>query len=240
MGTRAITDGSPRGQVDFGWQVKSLGLVADLAFMRIFVSTVVACGLMSLAVGCSVRADRGAPPRSSKANLLDPATLVLSPADVGAGYAQNGPATHPATLTANERSGPLGAELQREYIAGYVAGYPATSAHEPLLGLWCSVKVYKTSLSSWYTPAARKYFKHHRKELVPIPADAPGTPLALLVQHNVHIAGYTATLVLFTWAEGRVASEITVSGRPGDSTSSLVAALMRLAKIQDAKIRMAS
>jgi hypothetical protein len=227
-------------QVDFGWQVKLLGLAADLACMRISSTALVACVLMSLAPGCSVRADGGAPPTSSKANLLDPATLVLSPADVGGGYAQNGPATHPVTLTANERSGPLGARLQREFVAGYVAGYPATSVHEPLLGLWCSAKVYKTSLSSWYTPAATSYFKHHRTGLLPIPADAPGTPLALLVQHNEHIAGYTVTLVLFTWAEGRVASEVTVSGRPGDPTAPLVAALMRLAKIQDTKILMAS
>jgi hypothetical protein len=224
----------------FGWQVKSFGLAADLACMRIFVSAVAACVSMSLAVGCSVRADGGAPPTSSKANLLDPATLVLSQADVGGGYAQNGPATHPVTLSANQKSGPLGAQLQREYVAGYAAGYPGTSSQEAVVGVWSSAKVYKTSLSGWYTPAARKYFKHHRTGLIPMPPDAPGTPLALLVQRNVHIAGYNVTLVLYTWAEGRVASEITVSGRPGDPTGPLVADLMRLARIQDAKIRMAS
>jgi hypothetical protein len=217
-------------------------MAADLVCMRITLTTLMAC-LLAFAVGCGgMRAAGGAPPASvqERVNRLDPALLVLSPADVGSGYAQNGPATHAVTLTASERSGPRGAQLQREFVAGYVAGYPASSGHEPLLGLWCSAKVYKTSLSSWFTPVVTKYLKHHRKGLVPIPVDAPGTPLALLVQHNVNIAGYTVTLVLYTWAEGRVASEVTVSGRPGDSTKPLVAALMRLAKIQDTKIRMAS
>ena len=122
----------------------------------------------------------------------------------------------------------------------HVAGYPGTSSREAVVGVWSSAKVFKTSLSRWYTPAARKYFKHHREGLLPIPADALGTPLALLVQRDVPIAGYTLTLVLYTWAEGRVASEVTVSNRPGDPTEPLVAGLMRLAKIQDAKIRMAS
>jgi hypothetical protein len=48
------------------------------------------------------------------------------------------------------------------------------------------------------------------------------------------------TIVVYGWVEGRVSSVVDVSGRPGDSTSSLVAAVMRLAKIQDTKIRMAS
>jgi hypothetical protein len=208
--------------------------------MRIIVSAVVACVLISLAVGCSVRADGGAPPTSSKANLLDPATLVLSPADVGAGYAQNGPATHPVPVSENQQSGRFGARLRREFVAGYAAGYPGTSAQEAVVGIWSGAKVFKTSLSSWYTPAARRYFKHHRQGLLPIPADAPGTPLALWVEHNVRFGGYTLTLVVYTWAEGRVASTVTVSGRPGDPTKPLVAALMQLAKIQDTKIRMAS
>jgi hypothetical protein len=218
-------------------------MAADLVCMRITLTTLMAC-LLAFAVGCSgIRTSGGASPASEqeKVNRLDPAMLVLSPADVGAAYAQNGPATHPVTLTENERSGPLGAQLQREFVAGYAAGYPATSTHEPLLGLWCSATVYKTSLSSWYTPAFRKYLEqHHHTRLLPIPVDAPGTPLALLVRHNVRLEGYSATAVVFLWAEGRVASEVTVSGRPGDSTASLVAALMTLAKIQDTKIRMAS
>lgn len=206
--------------------------------MRSFLLIALVACLALVGVGCGIGSSGDA--SLGQPNLLDPASLVLSPADVGAGYAQNGPATHPVPVSENQQSGRFGARLRREFIAGYAAGYPGTSAQEAVVGIWSGAKVFKTSLGSWYTPAAREYFKHHRQGLLPMPAAAPGTPLSLWVQDNVRVAGYTVTLVAYTWAEGRVASTVTVSGRPGDPTKLLVAALMRLAKIQDTKIRMAS
>ena len=76
----------------------------------------------------------------------------------------------------NQQSGRFGARLRREFIAGYAAGYPGTSAQEAVVGIWSGAKVFKTSLGCSYNPAARKYFKHHRQGLLPMPAMRRGHP----------------------------------------------------------------
>jgi hypothetical protein len=171
-------------------------------------------------------------------NRLDPKLLVLSPSDVGAGYAQNAPATHPIPL--QQTIATIGRRMRREYVAGYAAGYPATSANQWPLGIWCAAQVYETNLGGWYATAAIRYSHNYPRGQLQVPQDAPGIPLALAVKPRTNLGGYTAKLVVYLWVEGRVSSAITVSGRPGDPTKPLVAALMRLAKIQDTKIRMAS
>jgi hypothetical protein len=210
--------------------------------MRISVTALMAC-LVTFAVGCGgIHTAGGAPSTSvqEKVNRLDPAMLVLSPADVGASYIQNRSATHSVPLSTHRTSPRFAARLRGEYVAGYVAGYPATSAHEPLLGLWCGAQVYRHDLGDWFVRPSRRDYERDGRGMLAIPADAPGIPVGLRVQRNLELAGTRVTLVAYIWVEGKVFSVVDVSGRPGDSTASLVAALMRLAKIQDTKILMAS
>ena len=195
-----------------------------------------ACLVAAVGAGCGATGAQS--DLSTGVNRLDPKLLVLSPSDVGAGYALNGPATHPIPL--QQTIPPIGRRMRREYVAGYAAGYPATSANQWPLGIWCVAQVYETNLGGWYARAAIRYSHNYPRPQLPVPPDAPGIPLALAVNPRANLGGYTVKLVVYLWVEGRVSSAVTVSGRPGDSTKHLVAAAINLARIQDTKIRMAS
>src|SRR6476620_4144231 len=194
------------------------------------------CLVAAIGAGCG--ATGAQTDLSTGVNRLDPKMLVLSPSDVGAGYALNGPATHPIPLQTTLST--IGRRMRREYVAGYAAGYPGTSANQSPLGIWCAAQVYETNLRGWFTTPAIRYSHNHPHGHLPVPQYAPGIPIGLAVKPRANLGGYTFKMVVYAWVEGRVSSLVTVSGRPDDSTKHLVAAAIRLARIQDTKIRMAS
>ena len=198
-----------------------------------------ACLVAAVGAGCGATgAQSDLSTGHGHVNRLDPKLLVLSPSDVGAGYALNGPATHPIPLqqTSRRLGGGCDASTWPVTPLDTLARLPTNG--RLVSGVWprCTRRIWVAGTrqrpSVTATTIRADIFQRLRMRRA--------YRLELAVKPRANLVGYTFKMVVYAWVEGRVSSAVTVSGRPGDSTKHLVAAAIRLARIQDTKIRMAS
>jgi hypothetical protein len=191
----------------------------------------------AVAAGCGSTAavvPLSSPATTAQQQQPDLSALVLSPQDVGVGYTQNAAATRaePFTDAALGDSPAIVALLRRVWIGGYEAGYTSALPNHP--GVWCAAEVFR---STKLGRIARAWKADTLSQLggvsAPVPRGAPGTPL-WFVHGHVTLSGVRVAVVGYGWQRGHTIGHLSVASQTG---TGLVAAAMRLARLEDAHFR---
>ena len=165
----------------------------------------------------------------------DLSALVLSLRDLGPGYNQNAGATRPEPFSdaAAGDSPAIVALLHRVWVGGYEAGYTPADPDRP--GVFCAADVFRSTklgriIRAWKADALSQL---GGTTSAPAPRGAPGTPL-LFFRGHATLAGSPVIIVFYGWQRGHTLGHLTVASQSG---TGLVAAAMRMARLEDAHLR---
>jgi hypothetical protein len=160
------------------------------------------------------------------------AKLVLTLHDLGPGYSVNPGLTGPRTLkdVSLGDSGAVRKQLRKGWLGGAEHAFNGNVVKWGVVSL---VDVFRPStdvgsiLRAWQDDAV----SISQGKLSPVPRNAPGTGGALI---QGHLLNYE--LVIYVWRRGRAIASVDVTGPNGSVPVSFV---MKLARIQDARVEAA-